>query len=181
MPDPGTIWRTQDAEPFPIATERFLMGQARELDSAMRSEVLGGIAAVIFLAVVLVWRLPSQIAPRAAVLALSAVWLAGSIYRFRNLIWPRREAITEPCLRYYREQLERRRRQLRDTWLWHGPLLLACLALAGIAFFPGYARLLRAWPLILVLLLWSAYSLRRRLSQARQCQKEIEEIDRYGQ
>jgi hypothetical protein len=110
-------------------------------------------------------------------------WVMISFYRFRDRIWrekPAREAdLAVTGLAHYRKELERRRDLLRNEWLWHGPLLLACGVLFTIMTartFLGFERLRSALPLVALLALWAGFGLRRRLRQASEIQREIDEI-----
>ena len=82
-------------------------------------------------------------------------------------------------MEYYRRELEQRRDHLRSTWLWNGPLVLACLILAGIVggrAFAGLERFRSSLPLIALLVIWTAYGLWRRRRQAGELQREIDEM-----
>jgi lipopolysaccharide export LptBFGC system permease protein LptF len=80
---------------------------------------------------------------------------------------------------YYRQELERRRDHLRNEWVWHGPLLLACFMLIAIVAgraYPGMSRLWSVLPLIVVLLAWTVFGFVRRLRLAKALQAEIDEL-----
>ena len=85
-----------------------------------------------------------------------------------------------PGIEYYRRELERRRDHLRNGWLWHGPLFLACIMLAVTLTgrkFLGFDRFGSALPLLAVLFLWTAYSFRRRRLLAKELQREIDDLE----
>jgi len=109
-------------------------------------------------------------------------WAVISWYRFRRRIWGRRpsrpDAAATTCLEYYRNELERRRDHLRNGWLWHGPLLLACLILIGV-FMRGKAfqPFRNVLPLVVLLAVWTGFGVWRRHHQAKKLQREIDEIE----
>lgn len=112
-------------------------------------------------------------------------WAVVSLYWFRRRIWRRNparpDAIAATGLEYYRKELEQRRDHLRNAWLWHGPLFLACMVLIVVLMgkaFPGSARLRSVLPLVVLLAVWTVFGLTRRLRQARELQREIDEIER---
>ena len=85
-----------------------------------------------------------------------------------------------PGLAHYRKELERRRDHLRNAWLWHGPLFLACMILITILIgkeYPAFRGLQRVLPLVLLLAAWTGFGLIRRRRQANELQQEIDEID----
>lgn len=159
--------------------------RTRELHSAARAEIVMSIAAPVFLVAVLAWRfaVTQQRLPELGLVAVAA-WVLISLYRFRDRIWrepsPRGDALAAAGLQYYRRELERRRDLLRNEWLWHGPLLLACMILFAIMTartFLGFERLRSALPLVALLVIWAGFGLWRRRRQAAEMQREIDEIE----
>jgi hypothetical protein len=68
---------------------------------------------------------------------------------------------------------------LRNTWLWHGPVLLACIALIAVAMGTGnlaYKRLTQVSPLIMALAVWTVFSIRQRLREADGIKRELDEM-----
>ena len=183
--DPGAVWRDQPAEKLAVNLERFVNRRTQELYSSTRSEVMVCIGAALLFVAVLAWRFASaqdrflQLGYFAAV-----AWILISVYWFRRRIWreaaPDGDARAATGLEYYRNELERRRNHLRNEWLWHGPLVLACMALIGVLMgkaFVGMERLRNTTPLAVLLAAWTVVGIRNRLRQARELQREIEEIE----
>jgi hypothetical protein len=138
------------------------------------------IAAAVLFVVVMAWRLvPAHDRVLQLILVAIVVWAAISVLRFRHSI--RREypgAAAVAGVEYYRKELERRRDHLKSEWLWHGPLVLACLMLFAILrnVFPNPQRLRNVLPLVVLLVAWTAFGFVRRRRQAREVQKEIDDI-----
>lgn len=108
--------------------------------------------------------------------------MAVSLYLFRQRLQSGRPSndIAAPGIDYYRRELERRRRHLRNAWIWHGPLLLSVIFLIGALLstsFPGLDRLPGVLPLLILLIAWTAFSLHRRYRLIKEVQKEIDEIE----
>jgi hypothetical protein len=172
-----------------VNLEQFVSRRTRELASITRSEIAMSIGAALFFVAVIALRFASahdrvQQPGWIAMIAVMA-WALISSYWFRDRIWrkasKRKEALTATCREYYRKELELRRDHLRNEWLWHGPLLLACLSSVVIFMgkaFPGFERLGSALPLIALLVVWTGFGMRRRRSHANEIQREIDEIDR---
>jgi hypothetical protein len=106
-----------------------------------------------------------------------------SLYWFRHRIWRRNasppDAVAAAGAEYYRKELERRRDHLRNPWLWHGPLFLACAVLVAILAAEtcrGYQDLRNVLPLVVLLAVWTGYGVWRRRRQARELQQEIDEM-----
>jgi len=185
--DPAAIWKNQPEEKLAVNLEHIVKRRTEELYSSTRSEILVSIGAALLFAGVLVLRL-APVHDRLLELGFAAVtaWVAVSLHRFRGLIWrrpSRPDAAAATGLEYYRKELERRRDHLRSAWLWHGPLLLACLSLVAILIgksFLGFERLRTALPLIALLALWTGFGLWRRRRQAQELQREIDEIEPRG-
>jgi hypothetical protein len=186
--DLGTVWRSQPEERVPVDLEQFVSRRSRALSSRTRSEIAMSIGAALFFVAIIGLRFASahdrlrQLGLIAAIAAIA--WVLISLYWFRDRIWredpPRKDVIAAACREYYRKELERRRDHLRNAWLWHGPLLLACMMSVAIFIgegFPGIDRLRSALPLVVLLAVWTGFGLRRRRRQANEIQREIDEID----
>ena len=178
MPDePAALWKTQPEEKTAVNLNHFIERRTQQLGAGTRWEVLMSIAAALFFVAVLAWRLgpardPLLLTGYVAVLA----WALVSFYMFRHSLRP--PDVSAPSVDFYRRQLERRRNHLRSAWLWHGPLLLACL-LAALSLYRksfGPAGLRRSIPLLLILVAWTAFGFVRRRRQAAALQKEIDEL-----
>jgi hypothetical protein len=182
--DPGGIWRDQPDEKLPVDLKQIVERRTEQLSSSTRWEILGSIAATLFLVGVMAWRL--EIAHEGLLefgFAAALAWVVISLYWFRRRIWrrdsSRRDAIAATGQEFYRAQLQRRRDHLRNEWVWHGPLFLAAVifvaVLAGktnIAF-----RSLRSVvPLLLLLVAWTGFGIWRRRIQADALQREIDEL-----
>ena len=139
------------------------------------------IGAALFFASVVAWRF----APERDHLvqfgcAAVIVWAAVMAFRFRYSIRPRTPqpgALARTGLEHYRAELLRRRDHLRSAWIWHGPLLLACILSAATLtrrIVPG--RLWDALPVFLLLAGWAVIGIKRRVRQAAELQQEIDEI-----
>lgn len=180
--DPGSIWRDQPEE-TPVNLEHVVNRRTAELSSSTRGEILMSIGAALLLVGVMAWRL--QIAREGLLefgFAAAIAWVAISVYCFRRRIW-RRDAVAATSLEYYRTELERRRDHLRNAWLWHGPLSLA--AIIFIAVLTGKANVvfqsLRNVLLLLILLAaWTGFGFWRRRLQAKDLQREIDELAPLG-
>jgi hypothetical protein len=181
--DPGDIWRNQPEE-LPLNLELIVNRRTEVLSSSTRSEILMSIGAALILIGVVAWRLELD---HEGLLefgfAAAIAWAAISLYCFRRRIWrrdvPGRDAVAATGLDYYRTELERRRDHLKNEWLWHGPLLLAAIIL--IAVFTGRANvafqpLRSVLPLLVLLAAWTGFGSWRRRLQARDLQREIDEI-----
>jgi hypothetical protein len=179
MRDPGAIWRNQPEERLEMTVEQLMTRRAQQLHSMTRSEIVTAIAGTLFFVGVVAWRFAGAQQPLLQVgLALVVAWIAVSAYWFRDRF--RGQAFAATCLEYYRKELERRRDHLRNAWLWHGPLLLACLILVATLMgnaFPSYQRLAKMAPFLILLATWVAYGVWRRRRAARALQQEIDELD----
>ena len=181
--DPGLIWRGQPEE-VPVNLTQIVCQRTQELSVRTRSEIVTSVGAALLLIGVVAWRL--EIAHERLLelgLAAAIAWVIVSLYSFRRRIWrhdaPRRDAVAQTCLEYYRKELERRRAHLRNVWLWHGPLLLASIML--IAVFTGRANvafqpLRNVLPLMVLLAAWVGFGIWRRRTQARGLQREIDDL-----
>ena len=180
--DPGAILRDQPEGRLTVNLEQIMQRRTEELYSSTRSEILMSIGAALLFVGVMAWRLaPAVERLQQLGFAAAMVWVVISLYRFRRRIWTRHssppDAIAATGLQYYRRELEQRRDHLRRAWLWHGPLILAILIaiLTGNAF-SGYQPLRNVLPLVVLLAVWTGFSLTRRHRQARELQREIDEI-----
>ena len=185
--DLGAIWRNQPEEAIPVDLQRMMQRRTEELSLRTQWETWMSLAASVLLIVIVVWRL--KIASDRLLefgLAAALVWIATSLYWFRRRLWigtPPRDAPAATGLDYYRSVLERRRDHLRNEWLWHGPLAVASVVLlavvtgrANIAF----QSIFNVLPLLLLLVGWTAFGIWRRRMQAKQLQREIEELASLG-
>ena len=182
--DPAAIWKAQPEEKLAVNLEQIMNRRTQELYSGTRSEILMSIGAALLFVAVMVLRL-APVRDRLLEAGLAAViaWAAISLYRFRHEIWRREparpDAVAATGLEYYRKELERRRDHLRNAWLWHGPLFLACLILIAILTgkaYLGFDRVRSVAPLVILLAVWTGFGLRRRLRQARELQREIDDM-----
>ncbi len=182
--DPGAVWRQQPEEEPPVNPESFVPRRTRQLYSSTRSEILMSLGAAVFFAAVIAMRFNTagETFPPLGFVGVLA-WVLISLYWFRDRIWRRRavpgDALAAPGVEHYRRELERRRDHLRNEWLWHGPLVLACatcLALFGGKAFPALDRLRNVAPLVVLLAVWMAFGVVRRRRQANEIQREIAEI-----
>jgi hypothetical protein len=164
--------------------DQIVKRRTEEMYSSTRSEILISIGAALLFVGVVAWR----IAPahdRGQELGFGAIiaWVVISLYRFRHRIWrqpARPDAMVATGVEYYRSELERRRDHLRNGWLWHGPLFLACTVLVAILTaetFRDYRSLRDVLPLVVVLAIWTAFGVWRRRRQSRELQHEIDEIE----
>lgn len=182
--DPGAVWRDQPEERITVNLEQIVKRRTEALDSSTRSEILMSIGAALLFVAVMAWRLAPAHDDRFLQVGYAAViaWVVISSYRFRRLIWPHPsspDAIAATGQEYYRRKLGQRRDHLRHAWLWHGPLFLACVILiAGLmgSAFSGYQPLRNVLPLLVLLAVWTGFGLARRLRQARELQREIDEL-----
>lgn len=166
--------------------EQIVSRRTAELHSRTRAETLASIgAAALFegIAALRLGPLPSRMVGIG--LAAIVAWVALTLYWFRHRIGrgdaERADAVADPGLDYYRKELEKRRDHLRNTWLWNGPLFLACVvlfAVLGGKWFAGPERLPTVLPLVILLAAWVGYGIWRRRRQAGDLQREIDEIGR---
>jgi len=184
--DPGAIWRDQPEEELQVNLEQIVNRRTEALGSSTRSEILMSIGAALLFVGVMAWRFaPAYDRLQRVGFAAVVAWAAISLYWFRRRIWRRNpsppDAIAAPGLEYYRKQLEQRRDHLRNAWLWHGPLFLACMILIAILLgkaLPGPERLRSVLPLVVLLAVWTVFGFTRRRRLARELQREIDEIER---
>jgi hypothetical protein len=185
--DPGAIWRDQPEEGRKVDLEQILKRRTEELYSSTRSEILMSIAAALLFIGVVAWRVgPARDRLEQVGFAAVIVWVIISLYWFRYRIRRRPSRPDAPAatgLEYYRAELERRRDHLKNEWLWHGPLFLACVTLVAILtgqVFSGYQPLRNVLPLLVLLAIWTGFGVWRRLRQAKELQREIDELAPLG-
>jgi len=181
--DAGALWRDQPAETLAVKLEHFADRRTEELYSSTRFEVLASIAAAVLFLAVIAWRFAAERRPVAPLAYATVIaWVLISLYWFRDRIWRRtaaRDALAVPGLEHYRKELERRRDHLRNVWLWHGPLLLACVIFATTVLGRVFTeRLPGMLPLFVLLAGWIAFGVWRRLREARELQREIDDLMR---
>jgi len=180
--EPAALWKAQPEEKTAVTLENIVQRRTVELYASTRSEILMSIGAAMLLVGVVALRFGASRDPlEEAGCALVVLWVAVTLYRLRDRIRPAPsppDAAAATGAEYYRKELERRREHLRDAWLWHGPLFLACVILAGIWTDWRWTtlRLERVAPLLVLLALWVGYGVWRRLRQARELQREIDEL-----
>ena len=181
--DPRAIWRDQPEETLAVNLEQIVKRRTEELSSSTRSEILMSIGAALLLVGVMAWRFAS-IPDHLLEVGFAAVlaWVVISLWWFRRRIRrrpSRPDAIAATCLEYFRQELQQRRDHLRNVWIWHGPLFLACMILLVVLIgkaFPGPERLRSVAPLVVLLAVWTGFGLIRRRRQAKELQREIDEI-----
>jgi hypothetical protein len=174
-------WLNQPEEEIPVDIERIHRARTGELFSTTRSEIISSIGAALFFAGIVAWRFAPE-RDRLVQFGCAGVivWAAVTVFRFRYSI--RRhtlqpDAFARTGLEHYRTELLRRRDHLRSAWIWHGPLLLACILAAATLtkrIVPG--RLWDALPVFLLLAAWAVIGIKRRVRQAAELQQEINEI-----
>ena len=169
--DPGAIWRDQPEERRTVDLEQILKQRTDELYSSTRSEILMSILRGPAL-----YR-SNGLAARAGARPARAGWIRRRDRLGDRLpvlvsmpdpaaIRPRPDAPAASGLEYYRAELERRRDHLKNEWLWHGPLFLACVTLVAILtgrVFSGYQPLRNILPLLVLLAAWTGFTVWRRL------------------
>lgn len=178
-------WLNQP-ETLPVDIGSLHRPRAWELFSTTRSEILWSIGAALFFASVMAWRFaPERNRPLLYGCAGVVVWAALTAFRYRHSIRrnpPPPDTLASTGLEHYRTELLRRRDHLRSAWIWHGPLLLACILSASaltVRIVPR--RIWDALPFVLLLAAWAAIGIKRRLKQAAALQREIDEITRNNE
>ena len=185
--DLGAVWRGQPEERRPVNLDQLVQRRTSELSASTRAEIIMSMMAALFLLAMIVTLAAGRFAyapGRMQMFGLAAivVWVLISLWWFRERIWrkPGSAARAATGLEYYRQELEQRRDHLRNAWIWHGPLVLACI-MFGVNFvgraWPGGQRLRSLLPLAIVLGVWTAFGLRRRRRQAQELQRELDEIN----
>ena len=155
--------------------------RTQQLHARTQTEIMAVVLAILFMAV-LAWRFPSALGPfQLFGFALVVVWILGSLYWFRDRIWPRTsqpmDVIAVTGLEYYRRELERRRYHLKKAWLWHVPLYLACLVFVVSKVYPNFERLKNALPFLILLAVWAVIGMGLRRREDKALQREIADID----
>jgi hypothetical protein len=182
--DPGAVWRNQPEEKAAVNLQNLIHRRTQELRAATRSEILISVAAALLFVGVLALRLPLTQQPALQIgIGAAIAWALITVYRLRNRIRRREpedaDDFAATGVEHYRRELQRRRDHLGNTWLWQGPLVLACsifiLIFAGKA--PDPKRLQNVLPLVLLVAAWVTMGVRSRRRKARELQKEIDEID----
>jgi hypothetical protein len=174
-------WLNQPEEEIPVDIERIHRRRTWELFSTTRSEIIGSIGAALFFASIVAWRFAPE-RDRLVQFGCAGVivWAAVTAFRFRHSIRrhaPEPDALARTGLEHYRAELLRRRGHLRSAWIWHGPLLLACV-LSAVTLTKRIvpARLWDALPVFLLLAGWAVIGIKRRIRQAAELKQEIDEI-----
>jgi hypothetical protein len=175
-------WLDQPEEEIPVDLERHRR-RTWELVSTTRSEIISSIGAALFFAGIVAWRFAPE-HDRLVEFGCAGVivWAAVTVFRFRYSIrrhTPQPDALARTGLEHYRAELLRRRDHLRSAWIWHGPLLLACiLSAATLAKRVVPGRLWDALPVFLLLAASAVIGIKRRIRQAAEVQQEIDEIQK---
>lgn len=173
------LWKEQPLDSGSVLLPEPRYMRTRDLAPRTRSEILSSTGAVFLFVFLLVWRFDSIRDPFVLLSFVPmAVWILTVALRYRNRIWPG-AAIAAPGIEFYRSELEKRRAHLRNLWLWHGPLLFACLTLTAVWLRKSVVsvqRLVSVSPLLLVLLIWTAMGVRKRQREAEAIQMEIDEM-----
>jgi hypothetical protein len=174
-------WLNQPEEKIPVDIERIHRRETWELFSTTRSEIISSIGAALFFAGIVAWRFaPGRDRLVQFGCAGVIVWAAVTVFRFRYSIrrhTPQPDALASTGLEHYRAELLRRQDHLQSAWIWHGPLVLACILAAATLttrIVPG--RLWDALPVFLLLAGWAVIGIKRRVRQAAELQREIDEI-----
>jgi hypothetical protein len=173
-------WLNQPEEEIPVDVAHIYRRRTWELFSTTRSEVMSSIGAALFFASVVAWRFAPE-RDRLVQFGCAAVivWAAVTVFRFRSSSrrdTPQPDAFARTGLEHYRTELARRRDHLRSAWIWHGPLLLACILSAATLtkrIVPG--RLRDTLPVFLLLAGYAVIGIKRRVRQAAELQREIDE------
>jgi hypothetical protein len=185
--DPGALWRSQPGEEVQVNIDRIVKRRARELYSKTRAEIITSVSAPILFIAVVAWRFGFQ-NDRVVQwgFALIVTWIVISLYSMRRRIRRRSEpspdALAAASMDYYRLQLQERRQHLRSLWLWHGPMFLACVVFLGAVLgrvWPIYQRMVNVLPFAALLVVWSVLNLWQRRRQARELERELEELDAF--
>lgn len=173
------VWKEQPVHSGPLARPERLDSRTRDILSRTRSEILTSAGAVFFFVFLLAWRFDSIRDPFVGLSFVPmAAWSLAVVLRHRKRIWPG-TAIAAPGLEFYRGELERRREHLRSFWLWHGPLVFACLTLTAVWLRKSVVsaqRLVSVSPLLVVLVIWTVMGVRKRRREAEAIQMEIDEM-----
>ena len=180
--DAGTIWRNQPEEELAVNLEQIVNRRTEALSSSTRSEIVMSLSAALLFVGVMVWRFaPTYERLQEVGFAAVIAWVVISLYWFRRRMWTRRaspDAAAATCLEYYRKELEGHRDHLKNAWLWHGPLFLACMILIAILIRgKAFQPLRNVLPLVVLLAVWTGFGVWRCYRQAKELQREIDEIE----
>ena len=163
---------------------RLVNRRVQEADSATRMEILSSLGAALFCAAILLRQFGvNRGSLFQLMLAAIVLWAAITAYRFRSQIWPKPAppgTFAATGLAHYRAVLERRRAHMKSAWIWHGPLILACLILLAAAVqlaFPNTERLKNILPFSTLLIVWIIFGIYMRQRKAAEIQREINELD----
>ena len=86
--DLRVLWKEQPKEDTPVNLDHMMNRRTWQLHVSTRSEIVMSIAAAVFFAGVLAWRLPpAGFMLQPAGLAAAAIWIAIVAFRFRKIIW----------------------------------------------------------------------------------------------
>jgi hypothetical protein len=179
--DVRAVWLNQPEEAIPVDVDDIYKRRRSELFSTTRSEVMSSIGAALFFGGILAWRFAPE-RDRLVQFGCAAVivWAIVTLFWFRSSIrgnTPQPDAFARTGLEHYRTELSRRRDHLQSAWIWHGPLWLAIILSTGILagrIIPGRVR--DALPVFVLLAVWTAIGVRRRVRQAAELQQEIDEL-----
>jgi hypothetical protein len=75
--------------------------------------------------------------------------------------------------------MKKRQDHLRNEWIWHGPLFLACMISIlsfAVRSSSSVVRLRNAMPIVIFLVIWIVVGLVRRRRLANDLQREIDEM-----
>jgi hypothetical protein len=177
--DVKALWRDQPSESVSVVSPEHLLRTAKRLHAITLSEILMAGSAAVFFAAILVWRLGwNQIAM--ASVALIAAWLGITFLMLRRRVsGSESTTFAASGVEFYCRELEQRRKHLRSAWVWHGPLLLACMAMAAVVIGTGpfaYKRLGQVSPLLVALAVWTVFSMWHRFREADAIQRELKEM-----
>jgi hypothetical protein len=190
MPDDNTsgrfqaAWQAQPEEKLAVDVQKLIKRRTGELYSRTRVDILLSICAALCLPLMMLARYPALVGlPQQIGFAAVGAWIAVSVYRFRDRIWRSSpepvDAVAASSVQFYRKELERRRDHLRNAWIWHGPLFLACTVFVATivgTVFPNVQRMRNALPFVVLLVIWTSinFVMRRRVANA--IQAEIDEL-----
>lgn len=95
--DPRVIWKEQPREDTPVIVDHVINRRSQQLHMSTRSEIIMSIVAALFFVAVLAWRLPPVgFALQPVGLAAAALWIAITVFRFRQIIWALPRSPTPP-------------------------------------------------------------------------------------
>ena len=181
--DLRNVWQDQPGEGIGMSVEE-IRRRSKELHEKMKREGLSNGGILLAIIVFSVWgaAVSADLAQRTAYL-LAAAWALIGLYPTRKrLLSPRLagDAGTVAGLRFYRQELERRRDYVRDQWLWIiGPTLLAIggflvPAIRGVLRDPENAPKMAPFTILLVIWMIAFFFIRRK--EVRKTQREIDEL-----